>query len=91
MKQIKAKKDGWSRWQFPIMKGYLMQCCDCGLIHEMEFEVGKKGRKRKSGHYTWDTLDDKEYGVAFRVKRKPNADKIIEQYKVEDDMRSGHY
>jgi hypothetical protein len=31
-------EDGWSEWVHPL-PGYLMQCCDCGLIHEMEFAI----------------------------------------------------
>ena len=39
-RQEEAKhSDGWSRWVYPVMKGYKMSCCDCGLVHEMEFRV----------------------------------------------------
>lgn len=31
--------DGWSRWVYPVMEGYKMVCCDCGLVHDMEFRV----------------------------------------------------
>lgn len=31
--------DGWSRWVLPIMEGYKISCCDCGLVHDMEFRV----------------------------------------------------
>jgi hypothetical protein len=34
--------DGWSDWSFPLMDGYRMQCCDCGLTHEMEFKVWRQ-------------------------------------------------
>lgn len=30
---------GWSGWIHPIMEGYKLSCCDCGLVHEMEFRV----------------------------------------------------
>ena len=30
--------DGWSEWIHPL-PGYLMGCCDCGLVHEMEFAI----------------------------------------------------
>jgi hypothetical protein len=33
-----AGPDGWSEWIHPL-PGYLMQCCDCGLIHDMEFAI----------------------------------------------------
>ena len=31
--------DGWSRWVYPIMEGYKITCCDCGLVHQTEFRV----------------------------------------------------
>jgi len=30
-------------WQQPIRKGYRMACCDCGLVHTMNFRV-RNGR-----------------------------------------------
>lgn len=39
--------DGWCEWQMPIMRGYQMQCCDCGLVHEVEFHIAEwKGEQR---------------------------------------------
>lgn len=26
-------------WIQPIRKGYLMACCDCGLVHRMDFRI----------------------------------------------------
>lgn len=37
-------KDGYSRWVKPKRKGYKMACCDCGLVHEMQFDYVKNGR-----------------------------------------------
>jgi hypothetical protein len=49
-------EDGWCEWQMPIMEGYQMQCCDCGLVHEVEFNVAEwKGEQR----------------VEFRMRRAP--------------------
>lgn len=31
--------DGWSRWIKPVMAGYKLACCDCGLVHEIDFRV----------------------------------------------------
>ena len=36
-------ENGWSRWVQPVEKNYLMSCCDCRLVHRMEFRV-LKGR-----------------------------------------------
>lgn len=30
--------DGWSDWVHPL-PGYRMKCCDCGLVHNMEFAI----------------------------------------------------
>jgi hypothetical protein len=26
-----------NEWVQPIMKGYKLACCDCGLVHEVDF------------------------------------------------------
>lgn len=54
-------------WVFPNKRGYLMQCCDCGLVHRMDFkpavELSRKGSTVKF------MLLDGDLGVAFRVYR----------------------
>jgi len=35
----KFKKVGRGEWQQPIEKGYLMKCCDCGLVHSVDFRL----------------------------------------------------
>jgi hypothetical protein len=40
----KVDEDGWTEWIRPwgpsgTQKGYRMSCCDCGLSHEMEFDI----------------------------------------------------
>ena len=43
MTKIKIEKQkhpkGWTRWCYPIMDDYKLVCCDCGLVHDMEFRV----------------------------------------------------
>lgn len=34
-------------WVRPVMKGYRMKCCDCGLVHRIEFRVIRWGRGHK--------------------------------------------
>lgn len=31
--------DGWTRWIQPVIRGYKMACCDCGLVHSLNFRV----------------------------------------------------
>jgi hypothetical protein len=60
----------WTKWQRPVMKGYRMTCCDCGLTHEMEFVAFVVMTKPdKNGYYRALTLPPAHFGVAFRVRR----------------------
>lgn len=38
------KKAKANKWEQPVMNGYLMKCCDCGLVHKVDFRIvyGKK-------------------------------------------------
>ena len=29
------------KWVQPIMSGYKMSCCDCGLVHKLDFRIHK--------------------------------------------------
>jgi hypothetical protein len=51
--------EGWCEWVEPVMRGYKMQCCDCGLIHEMEFNIAT----------TDDGVPMAEPRVEFRMRR----------------------
>lgn len=50
-------------WVTPARK-YKLVCCDCGLVHDMEFMVRLKGRK---------TLDRRTGQIKFRVRRNTRA------------------
>ena len=41
-KYIEPKEGEWVR---PIRKGYKMACCDCGLVHKLDFSLMGKIRK----------------------------------------------
>jgi len=30
------------RWIRPVRRGYRMMCCDCGLVHTLDFRVLKR-------------------------------------------------
>lgn len=30
---------GFSRWVQPVMPKYFLACCDCNLVHEMQFRI----------------------------------------------------
>ena len=29
-------------WIQPVKKGYKLRCCDCGLVHKMDFRIKKR-------------------------------------------------
>ncbi len=33
----------WTEWVQPIRRGYKLCCCDCGLVHDVDFRI-QKGR-----------------------------------------------
>jgi hypothetical protein len=47
----KIKEGEWVR---PVMTGYLMECCRCGLVHKMDFRVSADGGIEMRG----DTVPD---------------------------------
>lgn len=51
MKRLKPAKDG--EWIKPQMKNYYLGCCDCGLVHRMDFRI----------------VDNELYFRAFRADR----------------------
>ncbi len=48
-----ANEDGWTDWVHPL-PGYKLACCDCGLVHVMEFDI--------------ETVDGQDR-VIFRARR----------------------
>lgn len=51
MKTSTKKKPKWmpkitsSEWVQPKRKYYYMGCCDCGLVHKIEFALAKRGAR----------------------------------------------
>lgn len=39
MRRIKFKQQFDGEWIKPRRRGYLMKCCDCGLVHRFNFKV----------------------------------------------------
>ena len=45
-------------WIFPIMKGYKACCCDCGLVHRMEFRVCEDDKDRIENRSEFVLVDE---------------------------------
>jgi len=52
-------------WVFPIMTGYKMSCCDCGLVHRLDFRV----------------CEDEPDRIEFRVYRDNRATGQIRRHR----------
>ena len=68
-KKHKAGNGGWSEWVYPTPKSYLFKCCDCGLIHEMQFSVFVE-KNRKGDEFEVIKLPE-PIRTMFRVRRTP--------------------
>lgn len=53
-------------WIQPKQRGYLMACCDCGLVHRMDFRIATKGKRSK---------------VQFRASRARNYTSMLRRRK----------
>lgn len=56
----------WTVWVCPKPKGYLMKCCDCGLVHEVDFRVVKYD-PRPSEEFS--VISDPDLQAQFRMRR----------------------
>jgi hypothetical protein len=65
--QEAVTEDGWCDWVCPKPTGYLMQCCDCELIHEVDFRVV---RYESEDSEVYEVVDDPNLQAQMRLKRR---------------------
>lgn len=66
---MRYKKVKAGEWVRPVKKGYKMACCDCGLVHVLEFAHIPYGRGRKIIFRAWR---DERATAAKRRNKKLN-------------------
>lgn len=73
--KVADPRTGWSEWEFPVMEGYRMGCCDCGLVHDMEFRVVKVMKVDGEIKHLKATpmANGKELRVEFRARRNERS------------------
>ena len=54
----------WSEWVCPDPEQYFMKCCDCGLVHKMQFKVVKYSEGDEC-----EPFNDPNVQVVFRARR----------------------
>jgi hypothetical protein len=79
IKPIVANDDGWTEWQAPTRR-YRMACCDCGLVHNVEFCVVLVGRKRSDGTRPIRRYNPAGYRVMFRMKRNERSTSQVHRH-----------
>lgn len=52
-----------------MMTNYHLECCDCGLVHTMNFVAVEVERSNSKGGGVFVHLDKKKYKVMFKVRR----------------------
>ena len=65
--------DGWSDWITPVMSGYRAACCDCGLVHEFQFQVLRHVQDHPNGTWEGEVLSSRAYRVEMRLRRHNRA------------------
>jgi hypothetical protein len=71
-----------NEWQMPVMDKYKLACCDCGLVHNIDFKVIDDDTHKKI----------KNASVLFKAKRNIKLTKELrkemyeETYGNEDDL-----
>src|SRR4051812_14131995 len=68
--KVKENETGWSDDIFPKMKGYQMACCDCGLVHGLEFVAVKVTKELPDGSFEYKKLDTAKFRVIFKASRR---------------------
>ncbi len=64
--EVPSVGDGeWTEWVQPRRKLYGMACCDCGLVHDMQFKLVKYG--------------DGKHKIRFRVRRNERDTAMIRE------------
>lgn len=80
-KRMIERKDGWCDWASPIMDGYKLGCCDCGLVHDMQFAVVRKTKDNPDGTWTCTDLDPDKYRIFFRARRNKRSTAAVRRHK----------
>ena len=71
----------------PKMEGYKMRCCDCNLVHKIDFAIVKIKKEYPDGSMDVETVEDKFYKVVFRVHRDERATAACRRKKSKEGLR----
>lgn len=62
-------RGGWCEWIMPVVdQNYLMKCCDCGLVHEVQFKAFAEHHQKRDTFQA--TVLPWPIRVMFRARRQ---------------------
>lgn len=73
---VESDKNGWSDWHCPNKKRYRMGCCDCGLVHDVQFKVIKITGSKK-GYVRYQDISQVGLAVKLRARRNNRSTALI--------------
>lgn len=76
----------WSDWVCPDPKGYLMKCCDCGLVHEAQFAVV---RYETESNEDCEPVVDQNVQSVFRMRRSEDTAQRVGGLPMTDERNTG--
>lgn len=59
----------FSDWIQPTMNGYKMACCDCGLVHDIDFRVVRVVEELPRGYVKVKDVKANSLIVQFKARR----------------------
>ena len=68
-KDTKVEESGWTDWISPVMREYRVGCCDCGLVHDIDFQVVRVLKRQPDGTKIVEVVESEDYEVNFRARR----------------------
>ena len=77
---LAANADGWSDWEFPVLKGYRLGCCDCNLVHDIDFRVLRVVKRHRDGRMEVQPVSSKGFRIEFRAKRNERCTSARRQW-----------
>lgn len=86
-KQHTAGKRGWSEWASPrLSKPYHMACCDCGLVHDLQFAVYEVHKQSRNGWWHGEPMLT-PFRVLFRARRN---ERLTAQQRAASESSGAH-
>lgn len=81
MKKMVEREDGWCDWVQPA-ELYRMGCCDCGLVHDMQFRIVRVKEDLGNGVFTLgDEIPRTKALVHFRARRNERSTAALRRKK----------